>query len=118
MLIDSISEETNHQLNQSKTATAGKKTPQPIKAETVEASPKASEAANTPASEATFAAAAKAKGIKKMALEVAATAGLLRPMSSENPSTSKRSGQGLEELIKTVEDLEKPEKQHTLDLFE
>jgi hypothetical protein len=72
-----------------------------------------------PASEATLQAAAQEKGMKRIELEIAAAAGLLRPISVETQQESKQpSTKGLVELIRTVEELKNPGKSHQLDLFE
>lgn len=67
-----------------------------------------------PASKATFEAAAKAEGMKKIELEIAVAAGLLRLISPE-PEPSARS---FEDLLRIVEELKNPAKSHDLDLFE
>jgi hypothetical protein len=71
-----------------------------------------------PAGEATLAAASEAKGMKKIELEIAAAAGLLRPISPEPPRKTTRPVQGLDTLLRTVDELKNPPKSPNLDLFE
>jgi hypothetical protein len=73
-----------------------------------------------PASKVTSEAAAKAEGMKKIELEIAAAAGLLRPISPDPPSEPdpEQTARSFEDLLRMVEELKNPAKSHDLDLFE
>lgn len=117
MLLQSILKILNEQFTQPKIAAAEKDTHPHEKVEG-EIFSNIIDKVDTPASAATLDAAMEATGIKRNELEIAAAAGLLRPISSENPPTSNQSNQRAEELLKTIEELKKPQKSHNLDLFE
>jgi hypothetical protein len=117
MLLNSISETPNQQEIQPKAA-AGKNTASPAPAEEEKAFSKSADGVRIPASEATLEAAAKAKGMKKIELEIAAAAGLLRPISPEPPPEAIKYSGSLEDLLQTIEDLENPPKSPNFDLFE
>jgi hypothetical protein len=119
MLEQSISQILNQQFSQLKTVAVEKKTAPPLKiGSTEKAFTTPNDETKTPASKATSAAAAAASGIKRTQLEVAAAAGLLRPISAENPAAPKQSDQSLKGLLHTISELEKPDQSHNLDVFE
>jgi len=70
-------------------------------------------------SPATSAAAQEASGLKKIQLEIAAAAGLLRPFNPdpELPAVPK-AGSSLEELLRTIADLKKSDRSRFVDVFE
>ncbi len=117
MLLNSIYKMLNQQETQQKAA-AGKNTASPAPAEGEKAFSKVAEEVRIPASEATFEAAAKAEGMKKIELEIAAAAGLLRPISPEPPPEANKYSNSLEGLLRTIEDLKNPPKLPDFDLFE
>ncbi|MBN2241071.1 MAG: hypothetical protein JW793_00160 [Acidobacteria bacterium] len=78
---------------------------------------KVAEKVRIPAGEATLEAAAKAKGMKKIELEIAAAAGLLRPISPEPPGKPNRHARGLDDLLRTIGELKDPPRSPNLDLF-
>ena len=120
MLLHSILETLTQKLDLSEPTAAGKQsTPRPETVQEQPSFPDSIKEVRIPASEATFKAAAQAKGMKRIELEIAAAAGLLRPMSPEPPpELNQSSKQGFDELLRTVEELRKPGRSHNLDLFE
>jgi hypothetical protein len=56
--------------------------------------------------------------MQKIALEIAAAAGLLRPISPAPPLESNPTAQSLEDLLRMVDELESPPQSPNLDLFE
>ena len=118
MLLHTIREAPNQQGIQPKAAAAGKTTAPSAPVERGKAGAKLVDEVRIPASEATFEAAAKAKGMKKIELEIAAAAGLLRPISPEPPPDANKYSNSLEGLLRTVEDLKNPPKSPNFDLFE
>ena len=58
-------------------------------------------------------------GLRKIELEIAAAAGLLRPLSvMPDPIMSPPASPSLEELIRAVSKFERPDEQHVVDVFE
>jgi hypothetical protein len=118
MLLNSIYDIMNQQLAQPKASTAGKGTAPSASVEKEKTFQKMADTVKIPASEATFEAAAKAEGMKKIELEIAAAAGLLRPISPEPPEDFNQNAQSFDDLLRTINELEDPPKSHDLDLFE
>ncbi|MBN2320284.1 MAG: hypothetical protein JXR49_14465 [Acidobacteria bacterium] len=118
MLLNSNFEITNQQAIHPKDAAAGKTKSSSFSSEVEKASSKTVDNVRIPASEATIEAAAKAKGMKKIELEIAAAAGLLRPISPEPPPESKQYSQSLDDLLRSIDELKNPRKSPDLDLFE
>ena len=118
MLLNSIYDMMSQQVVHPKAATAGKNTAPSRSFKGDKAVSKMSDTVKTPASEATFEAAAKAKGMKKIELEIAAAAGLLRPISPEPPPESNQYAHSLDDLLRTIDELKNPQKSPNLDLFE
>lgn len=122
MLLQSIINVINQQFPQKEFAKAEKRSTQPIGVEKEKTFSDMIGEAKTPASAATFAAAEEAKGMKRIELEIAAAAGLLRPMSPEPPPQAKETpqqhNQSHEELLRTIKGLKNPEELHNFDLFE
>jgi len=119
MLEQPISQILNPPVTQQKTVEVEKRTASSIKiGSTDKVFTDRDDETKTPASKATFAAAAAASGLKRTQLEVAAAAGLLRPISAENPAAQKQSAQNLKGLLRTINELEKPDPSHDLDVFE
>ena len=117
MLLYSIYEIITQQGIQSKAA-AGENTASPASAEGKKVYSKLADEARIPANEATLKAAAKAEGMRKIELEIAAAAGLLRPISPEPPPEANQYANSLEGLLRTIEDLKNPPKSPDIDLFE
>jgi hypothetical protein len=70
-------------------------------------------------SPATAAAAAEASGLEKIELEIAAAAGLLRPFTPDPQLPAPNmSGSSLEELLRIIADLKKPDQSRFVDVFE
>jgi hypothetical protein len=118
MLLNTIYEIMNQQAVQPKAAAAGKNKAPSGSVEGEKAFAKMPDTVRVPASEATIEAAAKAKGMKKIELEIAAAAGLLRPISPEPPPESKQYSQSLDDLLRSIDELKNPRKSPDLDLFE
>jgi hypothetical protein len=72
----------------------------------------------TPASPATFAAALESSGLQQIQLEIAAAAGLLRPLSPEHIDPVTLAGPNLEELMQTIAKLKEPITPRQIDVFE
>jgi hypothetical protein len=65
------------------------------------------------------AAAQEASGLEKIELEIAAAAGLLKPKIPEPQlPIANLSGPALEELLRTIADLKKPDQSRFVDVFE
>ena len=118
MLLQSIYDIINQQLSQLKSGKAGLNKSQSTPVEKEKSIVKMEEIIKIPASEATFEAAAKAEGMKKIELEIAAAAGLLRPISPEPPAESDPSSRGIKDLLRMIDELKNPPKSPGLDLFE
>lgn len=68
---------------------------------------------------AAVAAAQEASGLEKIELEIAAAAGLLRPFGPEPKSPAANFGAAsLDELLRTIADLRKPDRSRFVDVFE
>jgi len=110
----------NRQLAQSKPSAGGGTKSESVAVDKEKSFRKIADTITIPASEATFEAAAKAEGIRKIELEIAAAAGLLRPISPNPPPepAPDHTARSLEDLLRMVEDLKNPAKSHNLDLFQ
>jgi hypothetical protein len=81
--------------------------------------PRVVEKVKTPPSSATIAAAQEASGLKKIELEIAAAAGLLRPLNAlPQLPVINLAGPSLEELLRTIAELEKLDQTRKVDVFE
>ena len=118
MLLNSIYDIMSQQAVHQKAAAAGKNKPSSGSVEGGKAVSKLEDTIKTPASKATYEAAAKAKGMKKIELEIAAAAGLLRPISPEPPPETNQNSNSFEDLLRIIEDLKNPPKPSGIDLFE
>jgi hypothetical protein len=73
----------------------------------------------TPPSSATTAAAEESSGLKKIELQIAAAAGLLRPLNPvPHTAAVNLTRPSLEELLRTIADLKKPDQAPKVDVFE
>jgi hypothetical protein len=66
----------------------------------------------------TFSAAMEASGLQQIRQEIAAAAGLLRPLSPEHIEPVTLTGPNLEELMQTIAKLKEPYKTRVVDVFE
>ena len=74
--------------------------------------------AAVPPSSSTASAAEETSGLRKISLEIAAAAGLLRPLSPEHLTPVTLAGPSLEELIQTIAKLKEPNQSRYIDVFE
>lgn len=118
MVLHSIHDIINQQLANLKTAKAGVNKSRSAPVEKEKSFQKMKEIIKIPASEVTFEAAAKAKGMKKIELEIAAAAGLLRPISPKPSPEPEQSSQSLKDLLRMIDELKNPPKSPDFDLFE
>ena len=118
MLLNSIYDIMSQQVIHEKAATDGKKKASSDSVKGDKAASKIADTVKTPASKATSEAAARAKGMKKIELEIAAAAGLLRPISPEPPPEMNKYANSFEDLLRIIEDLKNPPKSSGIDLFE
>ncbi len=118
MLLHSIYEMMNQRLSQPKAATAGADKALSSSGGKEKVFRKMADKINIPANQATLEAAAKAKGMRKIELEIAAAAGLLRPISPEPPPEQNASARSFDDLLRIVNELKNPPKSPSLDLFE
>ena len=80
--------------------------------------PPAYQRAAKPPPAATSSAAEQTSGLQKIRLEIAAEAGLLRPLSPERIEPVNLTGPNLEELMQTIAKLKEPNKSRVVDVFE
>ena len=71
------------------------------------------------ANPAAIANAKEVSALEKIELEIAAASGLLKPFGPEpKPSTANLGGASLDELLRTIADLRKPDPSRVVDVFE
>ncbi len=118
MLLHSIYEFMNQRLAKLKADDSGAEKAQSSADEKEQVFRKMAEKIKIPAEEATLEAAAKAEGMRKIELEIAAAAGLLRQVCPEPPPELNASARNFDDLLRMVHELKNPPKSPNLDLFE
>jgi len=118
MLLHSIYEFMNQRLAKMKVDDSGAEKAQSSADEKEKVFRKMAEKIKIPAEEATLEAAAKAEGMRKIELEIAAAAGLLRPVGPEPQPELNASARNFDDLLRMVHELKTPPKSPNLDLFE